>query len=127
MEVCSSHKPTSIDSFQLIILLIACPEDVGLPNSTFFTDFTAGASDSWVAATGTNLTYGDKGAEFTINSKTEAPTIHTEFYIFFGYVEVKLRAANGVGIVSSIVLESDDLDEIDWVRIPLMNSCASLD
>jgi hypothetical protein len=26
-----------------------------------------------------------------------------------------MRAANGTGIVSSIVMESDDLDEIDWV------------
>lgn len=26
-----------------------------------------------------------------------------------------MKAANGTGIVSSIVMESDDLDEIDWV------------
>lgn len=26
-----------------------------------------------------------------------------------------MKAAPGTGIVSSIVLESDDLDEIDWV------------
>jgi hypothetical protein len=28
-----------------------------------------------------------------------------------------MKAANGAGIVSSFVMESDDLDEIDWVRI----------
>lgn len=32
----------------------------------------------------------------------------------FGRVEFVLKAATGVGIVSSAVLESDDLDEIDW-------------
>jgi Glycosyl hydrolases family 16 len=36
-------------------------------------------------------------------------------YIFFGRVETWLKSAPGQGIVSSIVLESDDLDEIDWV------------
>jgi hypothetical protein len=33
----------------------------------------------------------------------------------FGYFEVVMRAANGTGIVSTAILESDDLDEIDWV------------
>ena len=28
---------------------------------------------------------------------------------------MKMRAANGTGIVSTLVIESDDLDEIDWV------------
>ena len=32
----------------------------------------------------------------------------------FGKVQVKMRAAPGAGIVSSSVLQSDDLDEIDW-------------
>jgi hypothetical protein len=27
-----------------------------------------------------------------------------------------MQAAPGAGIVSSFVMESDDLDEIDWVR-----------
>ena len=32
----------------------------------------------------------------------------------FGHVEFQLKSAPGVGIVSSAVLQSDDLDEIDW-------------
>ena len=32
----------------------------------------------------------------------------------FGRVEFVIKAAPGVGIVSSAVLQSDDLDEIDW-------------
>jgi beta-glucanase (GH16 family) len=32
----------------------------------------------------------------------------------FGRVDVSLKAAPGKGIVSSFVLQSDDLDEIDW-------------
>jgi len=34
--------------------------------------------------------------------------------MLFGSLEVKMRAAGGQGIVSSVVLLSDDLDEIDW-------------
>lgn len=109
------------------LITLACPADVGLTSGTFATDFTTGQNTSWVAAEGTTITYSDLGAAFTINTKTDAPTISTNFYIFFGYVEVKLRAAPGTGIVSSIVLESDDLDEIDWVRCPdLVSSHAFL-
>ncbi|WEW58056.1 transglycosylase [Emydomyces testavorans] len=32
----------------------------------------------------------------------------------FGHVEVEMKAAPGTGIVSSVVLQSDCLDEIDW-------------
>jgi beta-glucanase (GH16 family) len=32
----------------------------------------------------------------------------------FGHVEYVIQAAPGTGIVSSAVLQSDDLDEIDW-------------
>ncbi|KAL1306630.1 hypothetical protein AAFC00_005308 [Neodothiora populina] len=32
----------------------------------------------------------------------------------FGKVEIVMKAAPGQGIVSSVVLQSDDLDEIDW-------------
>ena len=94
-----------------------CPNDVGLDSASFACDFTKGKSAlaSWSAATGTSLTYdGSKGAQFVINGKNQAPTISSDFYIFFGRVDVTMQAAPGVGIVSSMVLQSEDLDEIDW-------------
>jgi hypothetical protein len=63
-----------------------------------------------------SVSYGSNGAQFTVAKKGDAPTIETGFYFFFGTAEVKMQAAPGTGIVSSIVLESDDLDEVDWVR-----------
>ena len=33
--------------------------------------------------------------------------------MMFGHVDIVMKAAPGVGIVSTLVLESDDLDEID--------------
>ncbi|KAI5287614.1 hypothetical protein KEM54_005871 [Ascosphaera aggregata] len=56
----------------------------------------------------------DGGSDFVIGHKGEGPTIRSQFYLFFGRVEVVMRAAKGAGIISCIVLMSDDLDEIDW-------------
>lgn len=94
----------------------SCPNDTGLEASSFSSNFAAGSSSnaSWSAAAGTTLVYGSDGAEFIINEAGQAPTIQTDFYILFGKVEVVMQAAAGTGIISSIVLESDDLDEIDW-------------
>lgn len=93
-----------------------CPNDTGLIAGSYLADFTKGSSAnaSWSAAAYTTLQYSNLGAEFQIAQKGQAPTIQTDFYIFFGRIDVKMRAAPGQGIVSSIVLESDDLDEIDW-------------
>jgi beta-glucanase (GH16 family) len=54
------------------------------------------------------------GVAFTITESGDAPTMASEFYFFFGTVSVVAKAANGTGIVSCFILESDDLDEIDW-------------
>jgi beta-glucanase (GH16 family) len=35
-------------------------------------------------------------------------------YLFFGTVTAYLQAAPGAGIVSAFIMQSDDLDEIDW-------------
>jgi len=35
-------------------------------------------------------------------------------FIQFGRVTATLEAATGAGIVSAFILQSDDLDEIDW-------------
>lgn len=63
------------------------------------------------------MTYGDNGAEFIMTSDGLAATVDSAFYIFFGRVSLFAMAATGTGVVSSIVLQSDDLDEIDWVSL----------
>jgi hypothetical protein len=106
--------------------LETCSADTGLAQWSFTTDFTSGDSafDGWNVTSGT-VPSTSLGAAFTINEQGDAPTIETEFYIFFGYVEVKMRAANGTGIISTAILESDDLDEIDWVFLPFSSSSTS--
>lgn len=56
----------------------------------------------------------DNGASFTITKQGESPTIRSTYYIFFGRVEIIAKAAPGAGMISSVMLLSDDLDEIDW-------------
>ncbi|CAO2652134.1 Nn.00g004170.m01.CDS01 [Neocucurbitaria sp. VM-36] len=91
-----------------------CPNDPAMPKN-WDTDFTAGkdAIKGWKQTAG-SLTYGSEGAEFIVAKKGDAPTIGSESYLHFGYVEVTMKAAPGQGIVSSIVLQSDNLDEVDW-------------
>jgi len=83
--------------------------------ATFETNFQAGPEQvkGWKQTAG-SLTYGQEGAEFVINKQGDAPTIQSETYLHFGYVEVKAKASWGTGIISSIVLQSEDLDEVDW-------------
>ena len=71
--------------------------------------------------TGPGISYTDESATFTINQKGDSPTIESSFYIFWGSVSVIMKASKGQGIVSSIVLESDDLDEIDWYELYCLN------
>lgn len=93
-------------------LTSTCPADPGM-GATLSTDFTAGASNDWKVTAGT-INYSGNGAAFTVAKEGDAPTIQTKDYFFFGTAEVTMQAAPGVGIVSSIVMESDDLDEVDW-------------
>jgi beta-glucanase (GH16 family) len=91
-----------------------CPNDPALgTNHTFLFNTSSTVTNSFNITAGA-LNYGANGAEFTINKRGDSPTIQSQFYIFFGSVSVIMKAATGQGIISSIVLESDDLDEVDW-------------
>jgi hypothetical protein len=91
-----------------------CPNNPAMA-ATFETDFKAGAESvkGWKQTAGT-LSYSATGADFVLAKKGDAPTIQSEGYLHFGYIEVKAKAAPGQGVISSIVLQSEDLDEVDW-------------
>ncbi|KAJ5126607.1 hypothetical protein N7448_007386 [Penicillium atrosanguineum] len=91
-----------------------CPADAGTTESHLSFDFTqSGSLDKWTTTAGTVNT-GANGAEFTLAKRGDAPTIETDFYMLFGEISITMKAAPGQGVVSSLVFESDDLDEIDW-------------
>lgn len=90
-----------------------CPTEDALGTSIEI-DFTKGKTNHFFELDGTKLTYGPEGAEFIIAKESNAPTIESHWNILFGRVEVTMKAAHGRGIVSSLVLESSTLDEVDW-------------
>ena len=89
----------------------SCPPDTALGKSVNI-DFTSGASDSFTPQG--NPTYGPNGASLTVAASGDSPLLVSKWYIMFGHVEFSVKAAPGVGIVSSAILQSDDLDEIDF-------------
>lgn len=90
-----------------------CPADPAFgTDHTFYFNETLDTT-IWNMSTG-SIDYTDDGAEFTIHKEKESTLLQSNFYIFFGVVESWVKMAKGAGIISSVVLESDDLDEIDW-------------
>ncbi|KAE8442692.1 hypothetical protein EG329_002937 [Mollisiaceae sp. DMI_Dod_QoI] len=87
-----------------------CPADTAL-GKAINVDFTKGSVNSFSPA-GTP-TYDSSGVHFTVAKSGDAPQLLSVFYIMFGKVQVTMKAAPGAGIVSTLVLQSDDLDEID--------------
>ncbi|KAF4979926.1 hypothetical protein FZEAL_3968 [Fusarium zealandicum] len=67
----------------------------------------------------------EKGAVLTVDKQGDSPTIRTSFYFFFGRTEIVMKAAPGVGIVSSMMWLSDTLDEVDWELLGANNSHAT--
>ncbi|KAI4227359.1 MAG: hypothetical protein L6R40_008213 [Gallowayella cf. fulva] len=95
---------------------VTCPNDQGLATDTYSVDFTSIKTlpSEWQLANYAKVNLGSQGAEFTFAKRYDAPTLWTKFKFFFGRVEFVVKAAPGVGIISSMVLLSDDLDEVDW-------------
>ncbi|KAI6712937.1 hypothetical protein PZA11_005215 [Diplocarpon coronariae] len=87
-----------------------CPVDTAL-GKAISVDFTKGSVDSFTSSG--NPTYDSSGAHFTVAKSGDAPQLLSIFYIMFGKVQITMKAAPGAGIVSSLVLQSDTLDEID--------------
>lgn len=91
----------------------SCPADPALGTEHTWNFNTTLNDKIWNMKTGT-YEYDDDGAEFTLSAEGQSTLLSSNFYIFFGVVESHVKMAKGQGLVSSVVLESDDLDEIDW-------------
>ncbi|CAK7564899.1 MAG: transglycosylase [Sporothrix epigloea] len=89
-----------------------CPADTAL-GMAIDVDFTQGSVNSFTASGGGTVSYGSDGVSFTVAKSGDAPQLTSIFYIMFGRVELTMKCAPGAGIVSSFVMQSDDLDEID--------------
>ncbi|KAK3498467.1 concanavalin A-like lectin/glucanase domain-containing protein [Neurospora crassa] len=90
-----------------------CPPNTAL-GMAIDVDFTQGAVNSFNPYGGTPSYSKNDGVSFTVAKSGDSPQLTSIFYIMFGRVEITMKAAPGAGIVSSVVLQSDDLDEIDF-------------
>ncbi|KAM3516063.1 hypothetical protein MY11210_000345 [Beauveria gryllotalpidicola] len=95
----------------------SCPADPAVGSKGISCDFTQGECSAFKPVAGKAVTYDSHGAVCAMDAGRQAPTIFSKEYIFFGRVEVEMQAAPGPGVVSTVVLLSDDLDEIDWEAI----------
>ncbi|TQV95509.1 Concanavalin A-like lectin/glucanase [Cordyceps javanica] len=92
---------------------VYCPADPAVGKKGISCDFTKGACDAFDHVAGKAVTYGARGAVSAVDAPQQAPTLESKEAIFFGRLEVEMQAAPGRGVITSIVMLSDDLDEID--------------
>uniref|UniRef100_A0A8H7NQY7 GH16 domain-containing protein n=1 Tax=Bionectria ochroleuca TaxID=29856 RepID=A0A8H7NQY7_BIOOC len=95
-----------------------CPAAPALGNKKISCDYTKGDCSDFTKTYDFDYSLSaDKGAKFRIDTLGQAPTIASSKWIFFGRIDVVCQAAPGVGVITSVVLQSADLDEIDleWV------------
>ncbi|KAF2680545.1 glycoside hydrolase family 16 protein [Lentithecium fluviatile CBS 122367] len=97
----------------------SCPDNPAI-SASFETDFKKGKDavkgwdiENW-SVPNYAPTYAAEGVELTVSKKEDVPVLRTQGYFLFGKIEVRMKAAPGAGIVSSVVLASADLDEVDW-------------
>lgn len=90
-----------------------CPADPAL-GTTHTWDMASTLDPVIWNVTAGSTAYNSNGTELSILGPQGSTTIQSTFYINFGIVESWVKMAPGGGVVSSIVLLSDDLDEIDW-------------
>ncbi|KAJ4337735.1 hypothetical protein N0V87_004483 [Didymella glomerata] len=98
-----------------------CPDMEALGgNATFFWNKTGIPTGSkvWEKQNQGSIDWSEDaqggGATFTIERSGDSPMVQSKFYMLFGRFEVVMKAAPGTGIVSSAILQSEALDEIDW-------------
>ncbi len=105
-------------------LQATCPADAG-SDGGFTTDFTKAKSvpAGWTKTNAGNVNYDANGANFVLAQQGDSPTYVSNGYIFFGSVEWVMKSAAGQGIVSSLILLSDDLGELDWVPWFFSKNC----
>jgi beta-glucanase (GH16 family) len=85
-------------------------------NATFVWNKTGIPSDDkiWRKPNQGAIDWSAKGATFSVERSGDSPTVQSVFYMLFGRLEVVMKVADGRGIISSAILQSEALDEIDW-------------
>jgi beta-glucanase (GH16 family) len=63
-----------------------------------------------------NVEYIDNEIQLVMRKRYDNPIVGSDFQIMYGRVEAEFKSASGTGIISSMYLQSKDLDEIDIIE-----------
>ncbi|TLD24006.1 hypothetical protein PspLS_06969 [Pyricularia sp. CBS 133598] len=94
-----------------------CPPTPGLNTGHYEIDFSNNPKDAykyWTTSAGAQIPRDNRGIALQYLKRFDAPQLVSTWYMWYGRVDVQLQVAKGQGVVTSIVLMSDTLDEIDW-------------
>jgi len=91
-----------------------CPDMPALGGNATFNFNDTWNTNIWEKKNQGKAEWSKFGTSFQVDVRGDSPNINSNFYLFFGRVEVVMKAAPGQGIISSAILQSEDLDEIDW-------------
>ena len=90
-----------------------CIPEIPALGVSFAVDFTRKSYYFKDSGNSGNITYGPDGMTTSITKQLDNPSLKSTFYLMYGKFSAVMQAAPGQGIISSIFLQSDDLDEID--------------
>ncbi|KAK6346073.1 hypothetical protein TWF730_010405 [Orbilia blumenaviensis] len=96
--------------------LKGCFKDDPALGTTYTWDYTQNHGDAPrfdIVSSAARISYQNDGMHMSVQMKGDSPTLQSQFYIFWGKAEIVMKAGPGAGIVSSLVFQSDVLDEID--------------
>ncbi|KAL2204820.1 concanavalin A-like lectin/glucanase [Sarocladium strictum] len=90
-----------------------CPPNPAIGRTTTC-DFRQGKCDLFDVYQSKQILYDEKyGAQFVIRNYSDAPTLLSNEYLFFGIIELEMKASPGTGVATMFAVQSDVLDEID--------------
>ncbi|KAF3254739.1 hypothetical protein TWF217_010306 [Orbilia oligospora] len=96
--------------------LKGCFKDDPALGTTYSWDYTKNHGEAPrfdIVSSASRISYQDDGMHMSVTMRGDSPTLQSQFYIFWGRAEIVMKAGPGAGIVSSLVFQSDVLDEID--------------
>jgi hypothetical protein len=91
-----------------------CPPNPAI-GRTVTCDFREGKCDLFGQSN--EILYDEKnGAQLVIRNYSDTPTLVSNEYLFFGIIEVEMKASPGTGVATFFAVQSDVLDEVCTLR-----------
>jgi beta-glucanase (GH16 family) len=99
-----------------------CPNMPALGGNSTFNFNETYNEDIWTKKNQGSVRQTNAGTELIVAKEGDSAQLVSNFYMLFGRLEIVMKAAGGQGIVSSAILQSECLDEIDWEFLGVNNT-----